>query len=68
MPKRSPTRPRPPLQGPTTSPAFQPRIRTAQQPTATLMRGLGAVLPGMGTVMGAAMRPQIMKRRGERGR
>jgi hypothetical protein len=70
MPKRPPKpTPRPMLQGRTDASAFGPRIRTAQQPgqpTATMTRGMAAILPGVGTIMGAAM----MKRgkRQERGR
>jgi hypothetical protein len=71
MPKRTPKpTPRPMLQGRTDAPAFASRIRTPQQgPNAALTRGLDAILPGVGTVVGAAMRrPEMMKRRGERGR
>jgi hypothetical protein len=67
MPKRTPPPRRPPLQGPTTSPAFASRIRTAQQrPNMAMTRGLDALLPGVGTMVGAAM----VKRgkRQERGR
>ena len=69
MPKRTKPTPRPPLQGPTTSPTFQRSIRTAQQPGAqptAMMKALGAIIPEMG-LMAAAMRPNMAKRK-ERGR
>jgi hypothetical protein len=68
MPKRPP--PPRPLEGRTDSPTFAGRIRTPQQPAggppAGMMRGLDALVPGVGTMVGAAMRPNVMKRRGGR--
>jgi hypothetical protein len=51
MPKR-PTPPRRQPQGRTDARATQPQIRTAQQPGPALMRGLGAIIPGMGLMGG----------------
>jgi hypothetical protein len=64
MPKR-PTPPRR-LQGPTTSPAFQSRIRTLQQPGAAALTAASMFAPAAL----AKARPEIAKRgkRGEPGR
>jgi hypothetical protein len=66
MPKRPPPTRR--LEGRTDDPSFASRIRTAQSPggpTAAL-KGMAALMPG-GTMLGA-MRPEVMKRKGGRGR